>query len=72
MEESYIHVQSMRLASGEEALLAVDEQPVEAGGLAELADVDGARQADAEADSELAGSQLAQGVVGDGGHLGEA
>ena len=37
-------------------------------GLGDLGDVDGARLAQAQADGELAGAQLAQGVVGDGAH----
>jgi len=48
-------------------VLAVDEQPVEARGLGDLRDIDGAGIAHAEADGKLSGAQLAQGVVGDGG-----
>jgi len=56
-----------RAVEVERAVLAVDEQPVEAGGLAELADVDGAREIHAQADGELAGAQLPQCVVGHNG-----
>jgi hypothetical protein len=44
-------------------VLAVDEKPVEAARLGELGGVDGAGLAQAKADGELAGAQLAQGVV---------
>ena len=52
----------------ERAVLAVDEQPVEAGGLGDGGDADGARLGDAQADGEFPGAQLAQGVVRYGAH----
>ena len=57
-----------RVVEVHRAVLAVDEQPVEAGGLRQRGDVDGARLLDAQADGELARAQLAQGMVGDGAH----
>jgi len=57
-----------RVVEVHRAVLAVDEQPVEAGGLRQGGDVDGARLLDAQADRELARAQLAQGVIGDGAH----
>src|SRR5207344_3076685 len=45
------------------------EEPVEAAGGGDLGGVDGARLAQAQADGELPGAQLAQGVIGnDGAH----
>ena len=52
----------------ERAVLAVDEEEVEAAGLGDLRDVDGARLAQAQADGELARAELPQGVIGNGGH----
>jgi hypothetical protein len=49
-------------------VLAIDEQPIEAAGGGDLGGVDGARLAQPQADGELPGAQLAQGMIRNGGH----